>query len=63
MILIVFHPHDQSAFLLCKIPSTNFNSDSSNVLTIQIDFYFPKLYFSLLKPKLEFCHNFLSHDL
>lgn len=31
------------------MPTTNFNSDYTNVLTIQIDLYFPKLYFSLLR--------------
>ena len=43
-----FFFHDQSTCLLCKT-IYNFNSDYSNVLTIQIDFYFPKLYFSLLR--------------
>ena len=31
------------------MPTTNFNSYYTNVLTIQIDLYFPKLYFSLLR--------------
>ena len=41
--------HDQSTFLLCKTPSNNFSFNYSNILINQINFYFPKLYFSLLR--------------
>ena len=44
-------------FLFCKIQSNNLNLDYPNILTNQLDFCFPKLYFSsLIRTKAE-CIN------
>ena len=41
-------------FLFYKIQSSNLNLDFSNILTNQIDFCFPKLYFSpFIRTKIE----------
>ena len=43
-----FFPISYSHFSFCKMPRNNFNSDQSTVFIVQIYFYLPKLYFSLL---------------
>ena len=44
-----FCPWSIRIFNYVKTPVNNFNFHYSSVLTIQIDFHFPKLYFSLLR--------------
>ena len=52
-----YFSHEQLKFFLYKIQFNNLNLDYPNILTNQIDFCFPKLYFgSLIRTKTE-CIN------